>query len=374
MKNKVKSIAFKLDVDGRGVVNYDSGDQVKIFRNHCPSLFQGQNYDNVLFAKKVFLSDKTEIIDNEGNKRFEDGKYRLKISSNCLRNAVFNGDTEFVNGSIMYADSILANYIASEQGIIRGYTFLGGDVNIKRKSAFMITDAIQTNENKSWIDVCTKGGTRDDTSLFFKETIGDIKYSAKGFIDLKQLQFIVCDELFDRLAVKSDWCEEGGKYITNLQKRYNTMFDGSKVGYYTLNNQNFTEKYGERGVMLSSEMVKYLAKYFFKNLLKMSIIRSQSYAQTEALWVKFINDNDYTSFGDDYGWEKVTIDNIDKVCEFELAEFYKECSEEQVKATKAIIDANNETKKNAKTEQKKKDKEEKARKKAEKENQEVVND
>ena len=85
------------------------------------------------------------------------------------------------------------------------------DYQYKKKSALTLTSAVQTNNALSSIEVGTTSGVKNtdenksDNTLHYHETIGDITYLATGVIDLMQLQFVSMDEIFDRLALNSDY-------------------------------------------------------------------------------------------------------------------------------------------------------------------------
>ena len=53
MTKKVKNILFKLDIQGNGVVNYDSNDQKYLWNKNAEKAgVEFVKYDNVSFAKK----------------------------------------------------------------------------------------------------------------------------------------------------------------------------------------------------------------------------------------------------------------------------------------------------------------------------------
>ena len=298
----LKSILFKGTIKGNGIVNYDGKDQKWMLRKHkADEGGSALTFDNFKVAKHAY----TKIGEDANGKPLYD--VRLKISSNCLRNAIFKEDHPFQNSMILHSKRLLNMSIASVAGLLRGYMFeQEGFSGLKRKSPVIITDAEQTAGELSTIDLHTTSGAKrtkeseddaSDTSLFYKETVGDVEYSFKGAINLADLQFISLSDAFDRMAVNPDEFETF--YRPNLEKSV-----GEKVadpGFYLMNSA--VNAIPEEGVLLSQTQTAFLVKEFLKRLLALTITRNASgYAGLSSLQIKYVNDPIIDKMNDDSGW------------------------------------------------------------------------
>jgi hypothetical protein len=143
MKNEktVKNILFRLNIEGEGVVNFDSNDQKTMYNGTNLYKNYGATTNNVQYAKKNFYSD------SEGNLNF-----KLKISSDCIRHGLFAKDVLNQSPNIVSNELIYYSYIASPAMILRGYLFTDAKYASKRKSAITITSAEQSNGAVSHIE------------------------------------------------------------------------------------------------------------------------------------------------------------------------------------------------------------------------------
>lgn len=327
----VKNILFKMTLAGRGIVNYDSASQNSYLREL--NVYNTHSIDNNFkFSKKVFF--KTGRKNEKGDDIYD---YKIKISQNCLRRHIFNDDVEFTNSQVTYSKTIFCNYLTSIVGLTRGYTYPAmpdsGMDSVKRVSSFTICDAIQTNGAKTYIETCTRGGSRDDTSLFNVETVGDITYGTMGNIDLQRMQFISCDPIYDRLAVSSDWCVDGGIYVTMIKNKYGDIYNGT-CAHYILNSETASTRLGENGILLNKEMIVYLTKELLKRFLGISIKRAGAYANVDSLQIKYVENALNDTFDNEDGW--ITLRNEAEIdaLDFDPNIFYRSCDEEEIRLTK----------------------------------------
>ena len=312
---KVKSFLLKTKLKGFGIVNYDSNQQ-KWAYNQLENK-EKVSHDNVNFAKKNWH----EYTTKDGEKKLG---YKLKISSDCLRHEIFIDDFEYQTPNLMHHAHILIASIASPASLIRGYLYTVKDVlNIKRTSALTITDASQTCNAVSMIETFSRSGVKTtddnkaDTTFFKKETVGDIEYEALGSIDLKELQFISLDKLFDRLAVESDWFT---LYKELLQSKL-PSFNGEPK-YYQI--KNSCVEIPELGVVLSNEDVVKLTKELIARLLKISIRRAKAYAKLTELYIKPVYDVLKDTAEDERGWIKIhSLEDVENI-NFDMQVFYEE--------------------------------------------------
>ena len=310
MNKKVKNVLFKLDLNGKGIVNFDSNEQKFIFSKSKLHNMKTR-YDNVNYAKKNFYRD----IDGELI-------YKIKISSNKLRKEIFDKDVSAHSSNITHHPYLLNSYIASPALILRGYLeHVKGKYSIKRKSPITISDAEQTNDSVSYLELHTKSGEKNtnpdetDNTLFKKESIGDITYSSIGNIDLMKLQFISCDQVFDRFAFNPDDFE----IYKNFLKLSLPSFD-SELGYYQISSSVI--ELSEYGVKLNNLSVVELVKGALQRMLEINIKKANAFAQTSNLQYKLVYDVIEDNFDNDDGW--VTVKSLDDInnLTFEVEDFY----------------------------------------------------
>ena len=324
----LKNILIKGELSGRGIVNFDSNEQRYTLSKY--GIANGLE-KNVKLGKKVYektgrTKDGTDICD-----------YKIKISADCLRHAIFEHDVDVINTAILQNPLITSMYMFSPVGIMRGYMFADRNATYKRKSPLTITDAIQYNEAKSSIEVGSTTGDRSDTSLYKSEKAGNMKYEFMGQIDVKQLQFISCDPFFDRMAFNSDWVDSGEVGVA-IDNHYGDM-EPPKFGTYTSMARFFGKSYGEDGILLSEEICKYLIKKVLKDILSVNIVRNNAFAATSGLKIKLVDNiiaNGQSAFDND-GWiELNTEEDIDALELGNLQVFFEEASDEEVEERNRI--------------------------------------
>jgi hypothetical protein len=201
---KVKNVKFEIELEGHGIVNYDSGDQKFLWNRESKAgnknKFTSADNNN-MYAKKHYFRNENGDLD-----------YKIKISSDCLRQAIFSGDAIVTNPKVVHHKTLLNSFIGSTLGMVRGYMFATKQETLKRKSPLTITSAIQTNDAESYMEFYSRSGEKvvkddsgtGDTTIFNKESIGDITYSARGFFNINNLEFISADTNHDRCAFNPD--------------------------------------------------------------------------------------------------------------------------------------------------------------------------
>lgn len=352
---KVKNVLFRMNVAGQGIVNNDSGDQRWTLLRMKGMENMRERYDNVNFAKKNFYKDA------EGNIT-----YRLKISSDCIKHELFRDDVFAQSPNICHDPSLLCSFIASPAGLLRGYMFTEGKENIKRKGALSITDAEQTNDALSYVEACSRSGektsddTVGDTTFFKKETAGKVIYSAQGAIDLKQLQFVSADSVFDRYAFNPDDFKTYKEFLRMRVPSFN-----SELGYYMM--AGTSVRLPEYGVKLGNEDVLFLVNDILRRLKAMSIQKSRAFARATKVEYKLVYDPLVDTFENEEGWTEVS----NKPVTFEVEDFYLPHDEKEAKAIRERVVKNRadavKERKDAKADKAEKAKEAKETKKKEKE-------
>lgn len=324
---KIKNVNFEINLKGNGLVNFDSGDQKYLWNRESKdgnkNKFSSIDNNNV-YAKKVYY-------------RTEDNKleYKNKISSDSLRNSIFRGDAIAVNPTISHNKNLLYQFIGSTVGLMRGYMF-AGDETIKRKSPLTITSAIQTNNAESYMEFHARSGQKkknddsdkSDTTIFNKETIGDITYKSEGFINIQSLEFISCDPIFDRYSFNSDDYNVLKFFLNKSLPNFN-----SDLGYYTLKTSAINV--AEYGLKLTNEQIVYLIKETLKRILNINIVRATSYAKVESLKIELVTDviNPKNNV-----WVEIkTEEDIDNL-QFEVEEYYVLSDESEAKKQREEIE------------------------------------
>jgi len=342
--NKIKNVLFRAKLKGRGIVNFDSSDQKFVYNgsdmHHMKTL-----HDNTSYAKKKFYRDENNNL-----------KYKISISSDCLRHDIFKDEIPFQSPNIINGDHILYSFIASPASLIRGYLFADTSETLKRGGALTITDAIQTCNAVSTIETFTKSGKKltdsdkTDNTFFRKETIGDVEYQTQGNIDLMTLQFVSCDKVFDRYAFNPD--------MFNIYKQFMSLkfptFD-SELGYYQIKSSDIDIP--EHGLMLSNENVVLLVKETLKKLFGLNITRKGSFANVTELQYKLVQDPLTDTFHNDEGWVTISSVNDINTINFEVEQFYTLIDKNVATEKRRMIEEDYENRKN-------KDAETKAKKKS----------
>ena len=338
----IKKIIFQADFEGQGIVNFDSKEQRYFLNNHCGTRYTN---DNNKFAKKAFY--KKDNISNDENNEKNNTEYKLKISSTCLRNAIFANDANVTNPRICIASPILAYYISSIQGLLRGYTALEyGNFSITKKSALTCPCAIQTNNSLSYVELQSNSAPKENgedkgsTSLYFTEKVGDITYMTKGFISLQELQFLSCDPFFGRIMFNPQWLEGEKPLIDKMfLQHYGTT--PYKKGYFSSSTATLTKHLGEQGLLFNEDFVIFLVKEQIKRILNVNINRAEGYAVAKSLKIKFV-ENGFNPFNEE-GWIEVNLENYEQIIDEAFSEkgmfqYYEEVKEEDVSMLKTEID------------------------------------
>jgi hypothetical protein len=325
---KVKHVNFNVTLEGNGIVNFDSGEQKYLWNRESKAGFKNKFTsadNNNMYAKKHYIRNENGELD-----------YKIKLSSDCLRNAIFSGDAIATNPSITHHSVLLNSFIGSTLGLVRGYMFATKTNILKRKSPLTITSATQTNDAESYMEFFSRSGMKKigddsgtkDTTIFNKETIGDITYEAKGFINIQSLQFLSSDPIFDRFSFNSDEFELLKTFLSgNLPK-----FD-SEMGYYSLKTSAIDV--AEFGIKLNQENIIFLIKETLKRILSINILRSGSFAKTTGLTIELVYDpiNSITN-------KSITINSIEDIdnLDFEVEEFYILADESEAKKQRELIE------------------------------------
>jgi hypothetical protein len=329
---KVKNILFRVNLKGNGIVNFDDSSQ-KFMYNGTNLNSMKTMYDNTSYAKKRFYKDV------DGNLT-----YKICISSDCLRHDIFKEDILNQSPNIINNEAVLYSFIASPANLLRGYLFADKKETYKRKGAITITDAEQTCNAVSYIETFSRSGLKNqdsdkaDNSFYKKETIGNIKYSTIGNIDLMQLQFVSVDQIFDRFSFNPDSFELYKAFLKTKLENFN-----SELGYFQI--ESSVIDIPEYGFKFSNENVNKLVQEFFTRLLKLNILRKNAYANIESIEYKLVYDVIEDTFDTEDGWLSIKnefdIKNINIIVE----DFYVSVDESNAKKLRNDIELDYEKRK-----------------------------
>lgn len=357
MNKKVKNILFKLDLNGRGIVNFDSSEQRFIY--HDTNLTNMKTkHNNTSYAKKRFYKNDNDGLD-----------YKISISSDCLRHYIFEKNVKFQSPNIINHEMLLYSFIASPTALLRGYLFANDRETIKRKGPLSITNAEQTCGAVSSIETFSRSGMKNtdseqtDTSFFKKEVVGDIKYSSAGSVDLMELQFVSCDQIFGRYSFNPDMF---GIYKQFLKTKFPSF--ESELGYFQMNGSNV--EISEYGFKISNENIVLLVRSLFEHILMIDIKKSGSFAKTNKLQYKLVYDPIEDNIDSEDGWINISNRNDLNAINFEVEDFYLPEDINIAQEKRKLIEEDYQQRKKDKL---KKDSDKKAAKKASKKTIEEVN-
>lgn len=332
---QITGIGFRAKIVGQGVVNFDGAPG----KYHAPVKSSNDNIKCAKTAISYFSDEDGQIVlDEQGRPR---QKFRqAKISSNCLRNALFRQEHPGQSSSILAGlkQDNLTLLIASYSAIVRGYLYAVKNNNIKRKSPLMITDALQSNDQVLKIETCTSSGARSETSLFEQDNIGNVTYESKGYLDLSEMSFVSCDIALDRPAFAEDYWE---LYRNCLEKKYGTKIQ-KDLEFYTKKTAEIP--ISEKGFLLNPDLISEFAVRFFESLQNLYISRANAYAKVSEVEV-FFKTVDDLSF--DFDAEPSMVfkrgdeikDQLNSVfTSNDLVSLYRPSEESEVELTKSYLE------------------------------------
>lgn len=293
----VRAIKFVAEFDGVGCVNFDSKAQ-SFFLNATGLGCEATFNDNVLLAKKIFKN----VVTPEGKNM---SLFKYKVSSECIRHAIYEDVIPFQNPAISSNPITLYNAIAMPCYITRGYMFSQKTSNtLRKKSIVTVCDAIENGDwrNKISFDFHSRSGGKDtstkndgeqkDTTIYNIENVGNNTYTSEGYIDLTELQFIPCDPLYDRMSVDADGGKNEEIYMNALKCNLPSFKGG--FDYYYINNTYSNDHWAERGILLDKQSVDFLIKDVLKRIMNVNILRRNAYFRFKNLYISVIMNDGVT--------------------------------------------------------------------------------
>jgi len=325
---KIKNILLSVDLEGNGIVNYDSSDQKKMYLNTNLQNTMYVYYDNVAYAKKVF-TETDGIL-----------SYKIKISHDCLMHGMYVEKYISKVPKITVHDALFYSFIASPEAITTGYLNANTAETQKKKGAITLLDAVQTCNAKSYLDQGGRSGSKvskddstdkADNSIFKRESVGDIKYSTKGNIDLMSLQFISCDQTYDRFAFNPDKFNMFKNFLVKRMPTFN-----SELGYYLI--KDTTVKLPEYGILFSNDDVLFMVKDFLKKLLSLYIKRRNGDVRVSSLKIKLVEDVIEDTYEKGKAWITISSMKDIEALNFETDFFYEQFDAVQAEELRKEVD------------------------------------
>lgn len=313
----VKNILFKVDFEGSGLVNYDSGAQKSIHIREKTSVprYNGMIADNVTFSKKKYSR-------NEENEL----EWIARTSKESLRNHIYTPAEikayySFIEGtSPKDVDEIIA-FAASFIGLTRGYTSVrANDPTVgkwAKATGFHISSALENRGAKTVFEIGTRSGQRSEgNNLFYKENIGNTGYTAHGVIDMNRLQFMSCDRNLDRLAFNEEYYDA----LAPILKE--TLGEGGELGSYVMTTDT-EDGIPERGILFTENQVKFLTKDLLGRIFNLQIDKNSGYLAASKMSYKLVENPLADLFDKEDGWKTIeSFEDIEDI-EFNMFNFYK---------------------------------------------------
>ena len=328
-----KIIEINVTLKGRGLLNFDSKEQYGMYNKWRESAGFAKipYHENIKFSKANYYKHDDDTITRIP-----------KLSGDWIRHQLFLDSTPRNNSNVTLSDSTLLGSIAHPDNIIRGYLFANKSGTIKRKSAVDVTDAELVNGAIPTLDIQSTSGARSETSMFYRENIGEAEWKFTLHINLNELKFISLSDIYDRRAVNKD-LEDA--YVKELNNLFNVT-DIVPDYYYTKYGTNNIPEYG---ILLSDDQALVLVNRILDNIGHIH----HGVSSTGHAWYKSMEIAVISTIGD----EKVFIQDVTGFSELTINNSYIRGDKEL--AIKAEIALEEDIKKSQAKKKEKKEKKEK---------------
>ena len=294
----IKSIDFLVQAVGEGIVNTNGACKDLLMRH----IKNGEKVSNHRVPKIRNLNPIT--IENAND---FDGNHEIFVSSNCIRNKIFEEGQSIgeVNNSNVL--NVLTNFL----GLGRGYMSPSKDsMSAVRKSPLFITDFVAMTGLRFEQFSNSKG--LDKNKLFSEHRpMGEVHYQAKGSISVEDLRFIPLDGRYTRSAYKSIISEVEMEKIRSmmtenlrslalslnempaeqkLKLKMESDFDPNEINVESSNNYVRKLPYnasvsdeGEAGLMLNDKAIDVVILEFLRRISNLFITRSRGYLRVNSI-------------------------------------------------------------------------------------------
>jgi len=309
-----KTLALKLTLSGQDIVQFN-GNKDGYLRKRCENRFfyDDASNKNMLFAKvvieKVGVDDSGKDILNQ----------YLKISGDGLRHAIHIKEHPIHIPDVCRDKEAYINFVANLGTLQRGFLIADGASdfnNLKRSSAYCLTDAIDYNtpikmdvhsrsgEKKKKTEDVDSDNMKGDTTLTARENAGKTQYHSTGFINLSELSFIPMGIHHDRQTINEGIVDEYrtrlGHNLRNAYERLNKKYPAklspnfiSEVPAPSYYKRTVEDAYAvpEMGILLTNEQLQVIVLDLLDKINNIFISKSQgAYAYTTDLQIKAIDE------------------------------------------------------------------------------------
>lgn len=302
----IKSVDFAIKAEGFGVVNW----------NGSASLYshQAEKYvDNHLLPKLRGI----DMLRVKGFGDIDD-KVRLYISQNCVKSEIFRSFTYGLKEvSLSNVDDVLQSLV----GLVRGYVIAEGSTSLKRKSPLFLEDFVAEEGTKLNYEQFSQSAARNETSIFSKHTVGDVKYTSYGSINIEDLQFLALEDSLGRSCYREVITEsEGRELAINITEYLKSLdFEGNKNPQAIFSNNyvriNAVSKAGEAGILLNDDAISLLVEEVLSLVRELYISRSRAYVEVKDFIVDYNDDKAMRI--------KTQLDSIDPIKSTNYAIYYE---------------------------------------------------
>jgi hypothetical protein len=285
----VRSVDFKIEASGYGVVNWNgtvavTGPDGKEINNHSVPKLRGFSNKSGKVKEESGYEYKISALDVDLEKT------PVYISQNCLRHHLFRSESFNVTAELSADDA--TKLLCSPVGLLRGYA-ISGSQPLAKKSPLLLEDFVEQTGNGNF-EQMGKSGSRDQkTTMYSKTTMGETKYVGYGSISIEELSFISLDNKFGRSAVKSPYAAVDGEKlageITDFLKKID--FDGkmnpeAKYNECYVRNGSIMDL-GEAGIVINSDGCALLVRLMLDKLESLYIQQSKGWMRVDTVTVDY---------------------------------------------------------------------------------------
>lgn len=276
--NGIKSVDIKIEAEGFGVVNFNgsasifSHDAGKNVNNHMLPKMRGVDMMRVKFFKDI------------------DEKAKLYISQNCIKNGLFGSFTYNLKGVTL---NNVSDVLASIVGLVRGYVIAEGSTSLKRKSPLLMEDFVANEGTTLNYEQFSQAGVRNETSIYSKHTVGDVKHTSFASINIEDLQFLPLEDTHNRSCFREIVSEEEGEklaekitaFIKSLD--FDDKYDPKAVFGNNYVRINAISPEGEAGILLNDDAIHLIVLEIINMIENLYIQRSRANVKTTRIFVDY---------------------------------------------------------------------------------------
>lgn len=280
MSEGIKSVDFKIEASGEGIVNWNGT---------AGGLRRKDDKDGTYSDVGNHLLPKMRGIDPLRLKHLSDQSLenaRIFVSQNCVRSYIFKD--EGYNLSSVTVDNV-EDVLASFLGLMRGY--LIPSASVKRKSPLLLEDFISTTtgvRNENFVNAKEK--------MPYSKTMhvtDELKYVSYGSIVIEDLQFIPVVSDFDRNAYKPSASVEEATNLANKITAYlKLLATGTNLNPEAVFENNYVRvggitNDGEAGILLNDDAIDLLVSETLKRFKEVFVFQAKGNLKVDNIIVDY---------------------------------------------------------------------------------------